>query len=283
MSSGQEVVGYGVCVPRHRLRHEELDALPTTAGEAGQQAARRGVTIVTGAARGIGLAIAERLGTSGWSVVLADRDGAAARAAAARLRDAGVVAEPAELDVTDVAAAARLRRETLARHGRIDALVNNAGVARDAPLVEMTDDDFRIVVDVCLFGTFCMSREVVPTMIEQGFGRIVNVASRAYLGNPGQANYAAAKAGIVGLTKSLAKELGRYGITANAVAPGVIDTPMVRQHPKYGAILERAKKASSIPRIGRPDEVAEAVAYLCSREAGFITGDVLHVSGGRFG
>jgi 3-oxoacyl-[acyl-carrier protein] reductase len=147
----------------------------------------------------------------------------------------------------------------------------------------MTDDEWRTVLDVCLFGTFATSRAVAPGMIEREYGRIVNLSSRAYLGNPGQANYSAAKAGVIGLTKSLAKELGRHGITVNAIAPGMIETEMVRSHPKFEMIAERAIKDNSIKRLGIPEDVASAVVYLASPEAGFVSGDVIHVSGGRFG
>ena len=169
-----------------------------------------------------------------------------------------------------------------AEQGPIVGLVNNAGVLRDAPLTKMSDEEFRQVLEVCLFGAFFTSRAVAPAMIEAGHGRIVNITSRAYMGNPGQANYSAAKAGLVGLTKALAKELGRHAITVNAVAPGMTETEMVTSHPKAEEIIERAAKANSIRRIGSPTEIAAAVEYLFSDDAGFITGDVLHVSGGRF-
>jgi 3-oxoacyl-[acyl-carrier protein] reductase len=241
------------------------------------------VAIVTGAARGIGLATAERLGRDGFAVVLADREGDAAESAAAGLREQGLTARGATLDVTDSAAATALVADVVARDGRVDALVNNAGVLRDRPLTEMTDEDFRVVLDVCLVGGFFLARAVAPAMIAQGSGRIVNIASRAYLGNPGQANYSAAKAGLVGLTKSLAKELGPHGITANAVAPGMVETEMVRAHPRFDAIVARALKANSVPRIGTVEDIAAAVSYLCSPASGYLTGDVLHLTGGRFG
>ncbi|MEV7969780.1 SDR family NAD(P)-dependent oxidoreductase [Sphaerisporangium sp. NPDC088356] len=251
----------------------------------------RPVAIVTGGAGGIGQATSRRLAEDGALVVLADIDEAAAKAVADALM-AGWVAggaaggdrrvEPAALDVTDPASVQRLVDDLVARFGRIDILVNNAGFPRDAPLTKMTDAEFRSVLDVCLFGSFACARAVAPVMIEHQYGRIVNMASRAYLGNPGQANYSAAKAGVVGLTKALAKELGRHNITVNAVAPGIIETDAVRAHPKYDLLTSLAHKQNSIRRLGSPEDVADAIAYLASARASFLTGDVLHVSGGRF-
>jgi 3-oxoacyl-[acyl-carrier protein] reductase len=241
------------------------------------------VAMVTGGAGGIGTATARRLARDGVLVVIADIDPAAADRACAALSDEGLGVEPQALDVTDSGAVDAVIAGIGERHGRLDILVNNAGFVRDAPLVKMTNADFRAVIEVCLFGAFHCSRAAAPLMIAQGHGRIVNVTSRAYLGNPGQANYSAAKAGITGLTRTLAKELGRHGITANAVAPGLVDTDAVRAHPRYEMLVERARRENSVPRLGEPDDVAEAIAYLASPAASFITGDVLHVSGGRFG
>ena len=246
-------------------------------------AEERQVAIVTGAARGLGAAIAARLGADGWTVVLADRDGDGASAQAERLGATGVAARGVALDVSDSAAANALVEDVLATEGGLTGLVNNAGVLADAPLVEMTDEAFARVLEVCLFGAFYMARAAAPPMIEAGFGRIVNMSSRAYLGNPGQANYSAAKADLVGLTKSMAKELGRHSVTVNAIAPGMVETEMVLDHPKADEIIARAARANSVPRVGTPNDIAAAVSYLFSDGAGYITGDVMHVSGGRFG
>jgi 3-oxoacyl-[acyl-carrier protein] reductase len=187
------------------------------------------------------------------------------------------------VDVCDPAQVEAAVASTVERWGRIDVLVTAAGFSRDALLGDLGDDDWRAVLDICLYSPFACSRAVAPHMVGQEFGRIVHVSSRAYLGNPGQANYSAAKAGVIGLTKSLSKELGRHGVTANAVAPGFIRTPMTESHPKYEAIADRARRESAVRRIGEPEDVADAVALLASPGSGFISGDVVHVTGGRFG
>lgn len=240
------------------------------------------VALVTGGAGGLGQAIGRRLAARGKSVVLIDIDSGNVEAAAQSLRAAGGDVSGAVADVTRKEDIERVVRDSETHLGPVEILVNNAGFPRDAPLVKMTDKDFRSVIDVCLFGAFVCSRAVVPHMIERKYGRIVNIASRAYLGNPGQANYSAAKAGIVGMTKSLAKELGKHSITVNAVAPGIIDTPAVKRHPRYDLLVELARKDNSIQRLGEPEDVAAAVDFLSSQDSSFITGDVLHVSGGRY-
>jgi 3-oxoacyl-[acyl-carrier protein] reductase len=224
--------------------------------------------------------ISRELAGRGVTVAIADIVLDKAEATAKEIGDKAI---GVALDVTSSADVDALVGRLNADHGRVDILVNCAGFPVDRPLVKMTDDDWRTVLDVCLFGTFATSRAVAPGMIERQYGRIVNLSSRAYLGNPGQANYSAAKAGVIGLTKSLSKELGRHGITVNAIAPGLIETAMVRAHPKFDMIAERAIAENSVKRVGVPEDVASAVLYLASPEAGFVSGDVIHVSGGRFG
>jgi 3-oxoacyl-[acyl-carrier protein] reductase len=241
------------------------------------------VALVTGGAGGIGAVVCRELARRGVTVAVADIALDKAEAVAGDLRAKDLRAVGVALDVTSSADVDGLVQRLTDEHGRVDILVNCAGFPVDRPLVEMTDDEWRTVLDVCLFGTFATARAVAPGMIERGYGRIVSLSSRAYLGNPGQANYSAAKAGVIGLTKSLSKELGRYGITANAIAPGMIETEMVKAHPKFEMIAERAIKDNSVKRLGVPEDVAAAVVYLASPEAGFVSGDVLHVSGGRFG
>jgi 3-oxoacyl-[acyl-carrier protein] reductase len=188
----------------------------------------------------------------------------------------------AVVDVTDSASVRDLVQDVATTCGRLDVLVTSHGFPRDHRLLELTDEEWTTVLDVCLTGTFIAVREAARVMVERGYGRIVTLASRAWHGNPGQANYSAAKAGVVGLTRSVAKELGRNGITANAIAPGLIETASLRKLERYEQIAERARRDNSIKRLGEPSDVAAAVLYLAATEAGFVTGEVLHVSGGRF-
>ena len=241
------------------------------------------VAIVTGGAGGLGRVIARELGRAGATVVVADVADQAAKTVADDLVAAGIAATPRAVDVTDPDSVAAMVEGAARLGSGVQILVNTAGFPMDRPLVTMDDDAWHRVLSVCLYGTFACCRAVAPLMIEQRYGRIINLASRAYLGNPGQANYSAAKAGVIGLTKALAKELGRHEITVNAVAPGIVATETVAAHPKFEAIAQRARSENSVRRLGEPEDVAHAVAYFASPASSFVTGDVLHVSGGRFG
>lgn len=235
--------------------------------------------VVTGAAQGIGLAIAGLLCEHGARVVLADRDGAAARSAAADLTGRGE-ARGAECDVTDEAAVRELVTGTTERYGSLDIFVNNAGITRDASLKKMSVDDFDAVIRVHLRGTWLGLRAAAAVMREAGSGSIVNISSLSgKSGNPGQTNYSAAKAGIVGLTKSAAKELAHRGVRVNAVQPGLIRTAMTAGMPPDVF----AAREADIPmrRAGEPGEVAGAVLFLASDLSSYMTGAVLEVGGGR--
>jgi 3-oxoacyl-[acyl-carrier protein] reductase len=235
------------------------------------------VAVVTGASRGIGAAVAKKLASLGADLALiyAGND-ALAEAAAADCRALGVRAEAYRCDVSDGEAVKETVAKIKAELGGVHLLVNNAGITRDGLVATMKEADFDEVLDVNLKGAFHMIRHCSGLMLRAKYGRIVNISSVAGLmGNPGQANYAAAKAGLIGLTKTTAKELASRGITVNAVAPGLIDTDMTR---KLGLKEEALKSAIPLGRAGKPEEVAEAVAFLL--QADYITGEVLRVDGG---
>ena len=241
------------------------------------------VAIVTGSARGLGAATARRLALEGAKVVITDIDRDAPAATAAALQAEGFAAIGIVCDITKAAEVAHLVAETIAAFGGIHILVNNAGFPRDTVLTKMSEDDWDKVIEVILKGSFLTSKAVMPYLIEQQWGRIVNISSRAYLGNPGQANYSAAKAGILGMTRALALEEGRYNITVNAVAPGFIETDAVKSLGHFEKIRESAIKNTPLRRTGQPEDIADAVAFLASARAAFITGETLHVTGGRYG
>jgi len=234
--------------------------------------------LVTGAARGIGLAIARRLGADGLAVALLDVDATEVQVAA-RLVDGDTLAICA--DVTRAADVERAVRQVLERWGHLDVLVNNAGITgRSFPIWELTEEDWRQVIDVDLTSVFLCCRAAVKVMLEQGSGRIVNIASIAGKeGNPTLVPYSSAKAGVIGLTKALAKEVATRGITVNAVAPAVIGTELLKQMEESTVDL----LVSKIPmgRVGRPEEVAALVTWLVSDECSFSTGAVYDLSGGR--
>lgn len=238
------------------------------------------VAVVTGASRGIGKAVALKLAKKGAFVVV-NYNGSKARAeeVKAEIEENGGKAEIIQCDVSDFAACEEMIKTVVKEYGRIDILVNNAGITKDGLLMKMSEDDFDSVVDTNLKGTFHCIRFASRQMMKQRYGRIINMSSVVGVaGNAGQANYAASKAGVIGLTKAAAKELASRNITVNAIAPGFIQTEMTD-------VLSDAVKEASVAQIplgvfGKPEDIADAAAFLASDEAGYITGQVLHVDGG---
>lgn len=236
------------------------------------------LALVTGASRGIGAAIADRLLAEGWRVVGTATSQAGAQAISERLGERG---EGLPLDVANSAAVDACVNDLLARHGQIDALVNNAGITRDQLLMRMAEADWQAVLDTNLTGIYRTCKALLRPMLKARAGRIVNIASVIGLtGNAGQANYAAAKAGIIGFSKSLAQEVGSRGITVNVVAPGFIETDMTRDLPQ--ASREALLGKIALGRMGQAEDIAAAVAFLLSPGAAYITGETLHVNGGMY-
>ncbi len=237
------------------------------------------VAIVTGASRGIGRSIAERLGADGHVVVLVSRSTDALEQVRDAIASAGGAAEVCTCDINHGEALSSAVEEVASTHGRLDILVNNAGITRDGLILRMSDADFDDVLNVNLRSAFVACRAAARPMMRGRFGRIVNIGSvTGLIGNTGQANYAAAKAGLVGLTKTLAKELGSKGITANVVAPGFVETNMLDALPQ--PLKDEVVKTLPVRRFGRPEEIAHAVSYLTSDLAGYVTGQVLVIDGG---
>ncbi|HEX7785890.1 MAG TPA: 3-oxoacyl-[acyl-carrier-protein] reductase [Methylomirabilota bacterium] len=239
------------------------------------------IAIVTGGSRGIGLAIARSLADAGASVVVSGRDAARLDAAVKELEALGAPALAVAADAARREDVDRLVEATRERFGRVDVAVNNAGITRDQLLVRMKDDDWDQVLDTNLRGVFLMTRAVGKVMMRQRSGRIINIASTAgAMGNPGQVNYSAAKAGVIGLTKAAARELAHWNILVNAVAPGLIETDMAAAIPAEAreAMLQQVP----LKRIGQGREVAEVVRFLAGDGASYITGQTIHVNGGLY-
>jgi 3-oxoacyl-[acyl-carrier protein] reductase len=239
------------------------------------------VALVTGGTRGIGKAVAEELAKRGVNTVVAARNRDAAAETATALSSFGVKTLGTMLDVSNPKEVERVFSEIRAEFGRIDILVNNAGITRDGLLIRMKEEAWDAVMDINLKGVFLCTREAVTDMIRQRYGRIVNITSVAgFMGNPGQANYSAAKAGIMGFTKTVAREYAQRGVTVNAVAPGFITTAMTDVLPDK--VKEEVKTLIPAGRFGTVTDVAGAVVFLAAPGAGYITGQVIHVNGGMY-
>ncbi|WP_423464831.1 3-oxoacyl-ACP reductase FabG [Promicromonospora sp. MS192] len=241
--------------------------------------------IVTGAARGIGAATARRLAQDGFAVAVLDLLQDQAKDTAEAIVADGGRALAVGVDVADEQSVADAVARVAAELGAPTVLVNNAGILRDNLLFKMSVGDWDAVLGVHLRGAFLMTRAVQAHMVEAKYGRIVNLSSTSALGNRGQANYSAAKAGMQGFTKTLAIELGKFGVTANAVAPGVIETDMIRETAErigvsLGDYLSVAAKDVPVGRVGQPEDIANAVSFFCAEQSGFVSGQVLYVAGG---
>jgi len=241
--------------------------------------------IVTGAARGIGAAVAKRLAEDGFQVAVLDLDESACADTVSAIESAGGKALAVGANVADEQSVAAAVEKVSSELGDPTVLINNAGITRDNLLFKMTVDDWDAVMNVHLRGAFLMSRATQKYMVEAKFGRIVNLSSTSALGNRGQVNYSAAKAGMQGFTKTLAIELGKYGVTANAIAPGFIETEMTAATAeRVGMSFEdfKAAAASQIPvaRTGKPEDIAHTASFLASEGAGFVSGQVIYVAGG---
>lgn len=236
---------------------------------------------VTGAGRGIGRAVALSLAQAGARVVVASNEPENNERVAGEIRDAGGQAYPLFVDMASPESIREAFRKASEEFGRADILVNNAGITRDALAVRMKKEDWDLVMKVNLEGAFLAIQQVLPDMMRQRWGRIINIASVVGLmGNAGQANYVASKAGLIGLTKALAQEVASRNITVNAVAPGFIETDMTARLPEE--VKQRMLNMIALKRFGRPEDVAAAVRFLASEEAGYITGHVLNVNGGMY-
>lgn len=243
------------------------------------------VAVVTGAASGIGLGIARRLGADGMAVALLDRDGAGARDAAAEMVGAGRTATGYEVDVADRAALGQVFASVREEMGPVTVVVTSAGIESFDPILEITAEKWDRILAVNLTGTFTCMQLAVPDMVDAGWGRIVTISSSsAQSGAPNMAHYVASKGGVIGLTKAFARDLARHGITVNTIPPTIVDTPMARKSEAAGDVPSVEVMGGMVPlgRAGTPEDIASACAYLCSDEAGYITGQVIGVNGGMY-
>lgn len=240
--------------------------------------------VVTGGGSGIGRAIGLRFAADGTNVAIIDVNSGGAEQTAAAIRDLGRGAIALEADVSDSKAVAAAIAEAKGSLGALQILVNVAGIGEFAPFLEMTEEQWDRMIAVHLKGTFNCAKAAMGDMVDSGWGRIVNIASVAGLngGGPGLTHYAAAKSGIVGFTKALAHEAGPLGITVNAIAPGLIDTPMIRDSGVAQTIIQYTKERTPMRRVGTPEDVAAACAYLAAEDAGYITGQVISPNGGAY-
>ena len=237
--------------------------------------------VVTGAGRGIGKAIAEAFAKEGAAVLCVSRNPENCQSVAEGIRSSGGKANAFPMDVSDKANIAEVCQTLLERYPKVDILVNNAGIIRDKLFIKMSDDDWEQVLFTDLFSAFYICKQFVPSMARNRWGRIINMASvSGVMGNAGQTNYAAAKGGLIGFTKSLAKELAGRAVTVNAIAPGFIDTQMAQSLGEE--TLEQVKKIIPAKRLGTTENVANAAVFLASDEASYITGQVLHLNGGLY-
>ncbi|WP_060209242.1 3-oxoacyl-ACP reductase FabG [Sporosarcina koreensis] len=237
------------------------------------------VAIITGGANGIGLAACERFAEEGASIVMADFDEKTGKEQESVLKEKGYDVTFVQVDVVDRESVASLVEQALEQYGKIDVLINNAGITKDATLLKMDPADFQRVLDVNLTGVFNCTQAIAPHMISAGAGKIINTSSvSGVYGNFGQTNYAATKAAVVGMTKTWAKELGRKGINVNAVAPGFTATAMVAKMPEN--VVKQMASAVSLQRLGKPGDIANAYLFLASAESDYVHGHVLQVDGG---
>ncbi len=241
------------------------------------------VAVITGSARGIGAETARMLAQEGMAVVISDLDLDAADATARGIEAAGGKAIAVQCDVRNEEQVRKMMAAGNEAFGGIDVLVNNAGLVKDRTILKMDEADWDLVLGVTLKGAFHCCRAALPFMHAKGWGRIINISSRALFGNPGQANYSTAKAGLVGFTRALSLEQARKGVTVNAIAPGYIETEYIKSLPNYDTILENVMAKNAVTFPGQTSDIAGAVAFMASEHARYITGTTLFVTGGRYG